>query len=458
MNTLVKNLRDMFADRDYLKRLGKLALPMALASIMSSSLQIIDTLMIATLGDTSVAAVGLANRLTYLYSFFIAGFSSGASVFSAQFWGDKNPDGLKRTLSLSLMLLMPFAVLFCLLAMVAPQWFMAIFSADPSVIGEGCQYLRLIGPAMLFQSVAALLAAMLKATERPNIAVTAAAAGVVSNVFLNYIMIFGKLGLPAMGVEGAALATLLSAALEMIVLIVLAQAKKAPVTIGRDSFAMPSRKFTGQYLKISIPVLINDVGWALGIVAMTWVYSTMGTAAAAAASVYETIKGFLVVCCIAVGSSGGILLGIELGAGRMEKAQTYATRMLIGGIIVALAIIPIMFLILDPLMGLYAEMSEEAITNLRSMLITLTVLFWVKMTSYNLINGIMRAGGDTRASAIIDIVTNCGIALPLVFLTGYVLKWPLVYVFPFTFAADITAVISAYIRYRKGKWRQQLTD
>jgi len=457
MNTLVKNLRDMFADRDFLKRLGKLALPMALASIMSSSLQIIDTLMIATLGDISVAAVGLANRLTYLYSFFIAGFSSGASVFGAQFWGDRNPDGLKRTLTLSLMLLMPFAVLFCLLAMFAPQLFMTIFSSDSAVIGKGCQYLRLIGPAMLFQSVAALLAAMLKATERPSIAVTASAVGVVSNVFLNYIMIFGKLGLPAMGVEGAALATLLAAVLEMAVLIVLAQRQKAPVTIGRGSFAMPNRKFTSQYLKISIPVLINDVGWALGIVAMTWVYSTMGTAAAAAASVYETIKSFLVVCCIAVGSAGGILLGIELGAGRMEKAQQFATRMLMGGIIVALAIIPIMFLILDPLMSLYSEMSAEAIANLRGMLITLTLLFWIKMTSYNLINGIMRAGGDTRASAIIDIVTNCGIALPLVFLTGYVLKWPLIWVFPFTFSADITAVISAYIRYRQGKWRQQLT-
>ena len=455
MKKLIENLRSMFTDKEYLRRLGKLALPMALASIMSSSLQIIDTLMIATLGDVSVAAVGMANRLTYLYSFFIAGFSSGASVFGAQFWGDRNEDGLKRTLSLSLMLLMPFAVIFCLWAMIAPQTFMVIFSQDPAVIAEGCTYLRWIGPAMLFQSIAAVMAAMLKAAERPNIAVTASAVGVVSNVLLNYVMIFGKLGLPAMGVKGAAIATLLSAALEMLALMILSQQKKTPITL--RGLRMPDRKFVGQYLKISIPVLINDVGWALGIVAMTWVYSTMGTAAAAAASVYETIKAFVVVCCIAVGSSGSILLGIELGAGRMDEAQKYATRMLMGGIIVALAVMPVMLLLMNPLLSLYGEMSAEALTNLRGMLTTLALLFWIKMTSYNLINGIMRAGGDTRASAIIDIVTNCGIALPLVFLTGYILKWPLIWVFPFTFAADITAVTSAYIRYRTGKWMQKLS-
>ena len=455
MARLIQNLREMLTDRDYLKRLGKLALPMALASIMSSSLQIIDTLMIASLGDVAVAATGMANRFTYLFSSFIAGFSSGASVFGAQFWGDKNPGGLRRTLTLSLMLLMPCAAAFCLIAVFAPHWVMNIFSSDPSVIEEGCIYLRLIGPAYLFQALAAMLAAMLKATERPSIAVCASAAGILTNVFLNYVMIFGKLGLPAMGVKGAAAATLIAAALEAAVVIVLAQVRKAPVTLRK--LALPDRIFTVQFLKVSLPVLLNDVVWTAGIVGMAWVYSTMGTAAAAAASVYETIKAFVVVCCIAVGGAGGILLGIELGAGRMENAEKYATRILMSGILVALCVIPVMLIAVDPLLRLYGKMSQEALSGLRGMLIALAVCFWIKMTAYNLICGIARAGGDSFLPGLYDIFGHCCVALPLVFITGYLLKWPLTQVFPLTFTGDVVVVALCYHRYRKGYWKHKLS-
>ena len=455
MARLMNDLREMFTDRDYLRRLGKLALPMALASIMSSSLQIIDTLMIAALGDVAVAATGMANRFTYLFSSVIAGFSSGASVFGAQFWGDQNPQGLRRTLTLSLLLLLPCAAVFCLIAVFAPQWVMAIFSSDPAVIEEGCIYLRLIGPAYLFQSLAAMLAAILKATERPSIAVTASTAGILSNVFLNYVMIFGKLGLPAMGVKGAAIATLIAAAIEAGVISILAQKRKAPVTLRR--LALPTRAFTGQFLKVSLPVLLNDVVWTLGIVGMAWVYSTMGTAAAAAASVYETIKAFVVVCCIAVGGAGGILLGIELGAGRIENAEKYAKRILIGGILVALCVIPVMLIAVDPLLGLYGEMSAEALSGLRGMLITLAVFFWIKMTAYNLICGISRAGGDSFLPGLYDIFAHCVVAFSLVFITGYLLKWPLTQVFPLTFVGDVVAVALCYHRYRKGYWKHKLS-
>lgn len=455
MSTLLRNIREMFTDREYLRRLGKLALPMALASIMSSSLQIIDTLMIATLGDVSVAAVGMANRFTYIFSFFIAGFSSGAQVFGAQYWGDKNSQGLRRTLTLSLMMLMPCALIFCLIAMLAPHWIMNIFSADAAVIAEGCMYLRWLGPAYLFQAASAMLAAMLKSTERPNLPVAASTVGIFSNVFLNYIMIFGKLGMPAMGVKGAAIATLLSAGLEAIVVIGLASARRAPVTLG--SLGLPERSFIRPFLKVCLPVLLNDVVWSVGVVAITWVYSTMGTAAAAAASVYETIKAFIVVCCIAVGGAGGILVGIELGAGRLDQAQKYATRILIGGILVALCVIPVMLIAVDPLMSLYGQMSADAIANLRSMLITLSVFFWIKMCAYNLICGIARAGGDAAIPGIIDVLGTCVVALPIIFVLGYVLKWPLVYVFPFSFLADVFTSTLCYIRYRKGYWKQKLS-
>jgi len=448
-------LKEWLHDRTFHGRMLKLALPMALASVLSSSLQIVDTLMIAMLGDVSVAAVGMANRLTYILSFFTAGLASGASIFGAQFWGDRSMDGLKRTMGLSVLLVVPITAIFALIAMLAPQWVMRIFSQEPDVVAQGCTYLRWLGPAYLFQGISALLAAMLKATEKPRIPMAASAVGIVSNVILNYILIFGAFGLPAMGVRGAAIATLIAAGVECVYLMAASQAR-GTVSVRPGSLLMPSRAFAGKYLKITIPVLINDVGWALGIVAMTWVYSTMGTAAAAAASVYETIKAFVVVFCSSLGTAGGILLGIELGAGHREEAERMSQKILLSAFAVSLVVSPVMLVLIRPLMGLYGQMSADALEKLSGMLTILAVLFVVKAFDFNLINGILRAGGDTKAAAAIDVGCLWLIAVPLVYFTGCVLKWDIVHAFAFTFFEESIVVWLAWRRWKQGKWLQKL--
>ena len=451
-----KAFGELIRDKEFHSRMLHLAAPMALASILSSSLQIVDTLMIAALGDISVAAVGLANRLTYILSFFTAGIASGASIFAAQYWGDRSREGLGRTMGLSVLLMVPITLLFSLIAILCPQWVMYIFSSDAVVIAEGCTYLRWMGAAYLFQGLAALLAALLKSTERPNIPMISGVVGIVSNVILNYIFIFGHLGLPAMGVKGAAIATLLSAVLEAVSLMVLAQVRKAPVSLRPREMLLPTRDFIGKYLKVTVPVIFNDVGWALGIVMMTWVYSTMGTAAAAAASVYETIKGFVVVFCVSIGTAGGILLGIELGAGRREAAEKMSRQILLTAVLISCIVTPVMLLCINPLMLLYGEMSAEAIHGLKGMLTALALCFVIKSVCFNLINGILRAGGDTKAAATIDVGCLWGIAVPLVFLTGFIFKWNIIYVFPFTFLEEAVVLTLAFRRYRKGYWLQKL--
>ncbi|MBP3647625.1 MAG: MATE family efflux transporter [Clostridia bacterium] len=447
---------ELFRDKDFQSRMLRLAVPMALASILSSSLQIVDTLMVATLGDIAVAAVSYANKLTYILSFFTAGIASGASIFCAQYWGDKSREGLGRTMGLSLLLLVPITLLFSLVAILCPQWVMKIFFSDPVVVAEGCVYLRWMGAAYVFQGLAALLAAAHKSTERPNIPMVSGVAGIVSNVILNYVLIFGKLGLPAMGVKGAAIATLLSAIVETVAIVVLAQIRKAPISLRASELRMPTRDFTGKYLKVTVPVLFNDVGWALGIVAMTWVYSTMGTAAAAAAGVYETIKGFVVVFCVSIGTAGGILLGIELGGGRREAAEKMSRQILCTAVLMSAIVTPVMLVLINPLLKLYGEMSAQALHDLRGMLIALAVCFVIKSFCFNLINGILRAGGDTKAAATIDVGCLWGIAVPLVILTGYVFKWNIVYVFPFTFFEEAVVLTLAFRRYRKGYWLKKL--
>lgn len=445
------------SDKKYLHKMVHLAIPMALAGVLSSSLQIVDTLMIATLGDISVAGVGLANRLTYFLSFLFASVTSGASIYAAQFWGEKNQKGLKQCLSFALMLILPIALLTSLLAIFAPHWVMRIFSREEEVVKAGCVYLQMIAPAYLFQSVTALLGTLLKATERPRLPMTASFVGIGLNVILNYIFIFGKLGMPAMGVEGAALATLISAIVEVVLLVILARAKKAQVALRRDDFCKPERSFIKKYMKTTYPLFFNEIGWSLGVITMTWVYSTLGTAAAAAATVYETIKSFVVVCCVSIGNAGGILVGIELGAGRIEEAEKNSRRMLLGGLLVAVVLVPVFLMLIDPLMGLYAEMSQDALNNLRGMLMALSCLFWIKMLNYNLINGILRAGGDTKMAACIDVGSTWFISVPIIFITGYLLKWPIIYVFPFTFFGEGVATVLSFLRYKKGYWKKKLS-
>lgn len=456
MKRLLYALKDLFTARSFHRAMWTLAMPMALSAILSSSLQIVDTLMIARLGDVPVAAVGMANRLTYLLSFFTSGLASGAAIFTAQYWGKQDTSGVRRTFSLSLLLALPVAGAFGAVALFLPQVVMRLFSREAEVIEAGCAYLRLIGAAYLFQAVTAILSAMLKSTERPRLSLAGSAAGILLNILLNILLIFGKLGFPAMGVRGAGLATLLSAAAESVLLAVLARKRGAPVCLKRECFQKPGTAFLRKFLKTTLPVLFNDVGWALGVLATTWVYSTMGTASAVAASVYETIKAFVIVCCVAIGSAGGVLVGMSLGAGRTEEAERNAVRMLMLGIVAALLLCPVLLLLINPLLSLYSDLSQEAIVSLRVMLQTLSLLFWIKMCEYNLINCVLRAGGDTRAAAWIDVGCMWGVAVPLVFVTGYLLGWPLIYVFPLTFFEDAAAALLACRRYRKGVWKRQL--
>ena len=457
MASLLAALRDLGSDRDYHRRMLRLMLPIALASILSSSLQIVDTLMIAMLGDVPVAAVGLANRYTYILSFFFNGITSGASIFGAQYWGDRGRDGLRRTVGLSFLLLLPIATLFACAAIFAPHWIMGVFSAEEAVMAAGCDYLRLMGAAYIFQAVTALLAALLKATEKPGLPVIASTIGIFSNILLNYLLIFGKLGLPALGVRGAALATLIAAALEAGVLILLSFLRKTQVSPAPRNMLPPTKPFFFLYLKTTVPVLFNEVGWALGVVAIAWVYASMGTAVTAASSVYETIKSFIVVCCVSNGGAGGILLGIELGAGRPENAQVYARRMLLLGVIISLVLLPILLVLIGPLLGLYREMSRDAVENLRIMLISLSLILPIKMFTHNLINGILRHGGDTRAAAIIDVASMWGASVLPVFITGYLLRLPLLIVFPLSLMTDVSAAIFAYRRYKQGYWMRKLS-
>ena len=456
MHAMTDALGDLFRARDFHRKLLKLGLPMALSAILSSSLQILDTLMIAQLGDVPVAAVGLANRLTYLMSFFTAGISSGAAIFAAQYWGEKNREGLRQDLTLGLMLMLPVVLAFFLVAFFLPRGVMRIFSSEEEVIAKGAAYLRLIAPGFLFQGLSALLAALLKATGRASIPMVGSTVSILLNVLLNYLLIFGKLGLPALGERGAALGTLISALVEAVILVTLARTRNTPVCLRRENLSRPSGTYTRKFLKTSVPILINEVGWALGVVVTNWVYSTMGTAAAAASSVYETIKAFVVVCCVAVGAAGGILIGHDLGAGDEQAARTTARRVLLSGLLLSIAICPVMLALISPLLSLYGEMSLEATGGLRAMLTALACLFWIKMCDYDLINGVLRAGGDTKAAAAIDVGCMWAIMVPIVFVTGYLLKWPLSRVFPLTFLEDAAVALLAWRRYKKGYWIQKL--
>ena len=273
---------------------------------------------------------------------------------------------------------------------------------------------------------------------------------------LNYILIFGKFGAPAMGAKGAAIATLISAGVETVLLAVLAWARKGAVTLRPASFCRPDFAFFKRYVATIVPVFFNDVVWTLGVLITTWVYSTMGTASAAAASIYETIKAFVIIICISIGTSGGILSGIELGAGKLDEAEKTARRILYLGLVSALAVCPILLLLIPQLLKLYHALSPEAIGSLRVMLSVLAICLWIKMGNYNMIS-IMRSGGDTTAAALADVTPVWVITVPLIFIFGYLVKWPIEYVFPLSFLGDAGCSVLCVLRIRKRYWVKQLS-
>ncbi|MGI6193274.1 MAG: MATE family efflux transporter [Christensenellales bacterium] len=440
-----------WGDSRFFKLWLSLALPIMLQQGLSSVLYLLDNIMVGQLGETAIASVGVANQLTFLMQVFGFGINSGAGIFAAQYWGKNDRDGIHRIEGIALTLSVVLGALFTVAALVFGRQISDIYSNDPQVIELSAQYLAILGWSYIFQLVSQTLGIILRACGSPMLAMTATLAGVCTNGVLNYIFIFGHLGLPAMGVEGAALATVIAAVVNTVVLITVSIKKKNVVAASLKKLFSFSKSLFKDFVKLSLPVFFNEALWSLGISMYSILWGILGTEVQASMQIYTTIDRIGFIMMAGLGSAAGVITGNTIGEGNIDRAKLYSKRMLIITP-VAVLLFSMLLQFAAPLFLLLFDVTPAVSAMALSVIRVYCGAMFLYALNYTIIIGTLRAGGDTGYASAVDLVGLWAVSVPLAFLFGLALGVPVWLVFLATALGDVLKAFMGLRRIKTGKW------
>lgn len=444
-------MRKVFKDKAFITTMLTLALPITLQSFITSSLNLVDNLMIGKLGEEAIAAVGLANQYFFIFTLCLSGINAGASVFMSQYWGKKDVKSIKKVLGLDLSIGFIASIVFGGAALIFAESIMGVLSRDIMVIELGSQYLRIIGITFIFTNFTQGFSSALRSSEQPKTPMYASLIGVICNAFLNWVFIFGNLGAKPMGVAGAALATSIARALEIAYIIYMIYVKNNIVASKIKELFAFDFSFVKTYFNTSISVIANELLWSLGMTAFSIAYAQIGTSAVATMQIATTLNNMFMVLCIGLASAAAIMVGNKIGANEENVAVDYSHK--IGKVAPALGlIIGISVWVLAPAIvrpfNVEAETFKATVTVLRIMALICPI------RSYNvvMIVGIFRGGGDTLYSTLVQLGTIWFYAVPMAFIGAIVLSLPVTAVYFLICSEEFIKIIFERSRLKSGKW------
>jgi putative MATE family efflux protein len=455
--SLPQRLAAFYRAPDFYRRLFKLALPIALQNLVMSSLNMVGGVMIGQLGETSVAAVALANQIFFLLNLFLFGVNSGAAMFTAQLWGKHDTPNIRKVLGLAIFMGLTVGLTFLGITELIPETVLGLYTQDAAVIALGSQYLRLFGPACLFVAVTFSYASVLRSIGDIRVPIAVSIGALALNILLSYVLIFGYLGLPALGVSGAALAVLISRSCECAVLVLTTYLRQSPAAANLKEMLSLDFSFVGKVLKPVLPVALNEILWSLGITTYNGIYAHIGTEAIAAMNIASTFDGLALVAFIGIGNACAILIGNQIGAGEEQEAQRSGGRTLTlaaGGAIVVGGLV---ILGSGPVLSLY-KVSPEVIAYARQILTLIASFLWLRMMNLVIFIGILRSGGDTRFGLVLDGFIIWLVGVPLTWVGAFVFHLPIQWVYMLTMSEEATKWGLGLWRYFSKKWIHNLTQ
>jgi putative MATE family efflux protein len=451
----LKRIRNLYRDPVYFSEMRKLALPIMAGQLMFSVMNMAGVVFVGQKGETAVAAVGLAGQAAFLLNLVHFGIVSGAAMFTAQFWGSKDIANLRRVLGMSMGLALMTALIFLGIAQFAPDTFLRIYTEDPVVISMGASYMRIFSWSFLITAITSSFAMVMRSTGnvKPPMYIGAAALGL--NTLLSYGLIFGKLGLPELSINGAAVANIIARMLECFSLLTYIYVRKTPVAASLKELTDLNIDLIRRMLKPMSPVILNELFWSLGVTAYSAIYGRMGTGAIATVNIISSVEQVAFVIFIGISNATSILVGNRIGAGKEGEAYEYAGRSLGLGVAGGILMGVLLQVLKAPILSLY-NVSPEVIYDAGLVMNVLSVFLWLRVNNMTIIVGILRAGGDTRFSLFVDGIIIWIVGVPLSALGAFVFHLPVYWVAVCVMSEEVMKWFLGISRYRSRKWINNL--
>lgn len=442
-------------DKNFRKKLLALVLPITFQQLMLAVVSASDALMVGVIGQDLLSAVSLASQVTFVYNLFLAALTIGTSMFAAQYWGKGDKNAIERILGIVLRTSMLVSAVFFAGTMFTPELLMRIFTEDPVLTVYGTDYLRIVSVTYLMCGISQIYLCIMKNSglAAKSMVISSTAAGL--NIILNAVLIYGLFGAPRMEAAGAAAATALSRVAEL-AWVLLELRKKGRIKIRLRYILHPDQPMRKEFWHYTFPVLGNELVWGGGFTMYSVIMGHLGTDAVAANSIANIVKNLIASLAMGIGNGGAIIVGNELGAGKLERAKAY------GGKLCRIAVISgicsgIFLLAVSPAVLIVSDLSPTAEEYLKWMLVMCSYYMIGKYVNGTTISGIFCAGGDSRFGFLCDTITLWCFTVPAGFITAFVLKMPVLLVYFIINLDEIVKLPAVYRRYKKYRWLKDLT-
>lgn len=444
-------------DKNFYKKFTVLVLPIAVQNLMTALVSASDALMLGFLDQSSLSAVSLATQVQFVLNLFFMALTIGTTVLAAQYWGKGDTASVEKILAIALKISMLISGIFFLMACGFPKLLMRIFTNDRILIELGIPYLRIVSWSYLFMGFSQIYLCIMKNTERSLRSTIYGSTAVILNIILNAVLIFGLFGFPQLKIVGAAMATVISRAVEFI-LVLMENRRKDLVCVRKKYFLAYSPELSNDFFRYTTPVLANELVWGCGFTMFSVIMGHLGNDAVAANSIANIVKNIIACVCLGIGTGSGIIVGNELGKGELEQARRYGKKLTKLSFFAGM-ISGIVLLILSPIILRFANtLSMQAHSYLQTMLYICSYYMIGKSINSTVIAGIFCAGGDTRFGFLCDLITMWIIIVPIGLLGAFIWELPVIIVYVWLSFDEFIKLPAVYHHYKKYKWVKNLTS
>lgn len=443
-------------DKSFYKLVAGIAIPIALQSLITTGVNMMDTLMISALGETELSAVSLANQFISIYQGCCMGIGMGASVLVSRYYGMGEPGAIRRTLAIMLRLCLGIAAAFCLATVFLSHGIMRIYTPDENIIQQGIIYLDWSVVTYFLLGLSLTCTLVLRAVGKTKIPLYTSIAAFFINVGANYIFIFGKLGAPEMGVAGAAVGTLIARTFEFAVICGYLLLKDKTIGFRIRHLFMKTGALWKEYMRISLPVLISDLIFMLGNNAVAMVIGRLGESFVAANAVTTMTQQLSSVLTMGMAQAAAIVTGYALGEGDAGKAQRQGYALLGLGIAFGAFAACVILLISGPMIRAY-NVSDETARIAQQLMTAISIIVLFQATNSIMTKGTLRGGGDTKILLVTDNIFLWALSVPLGILAGFVFHLPAFWIYIFLKIDQVVKAVWCVIRLRSGKWIKKIS-
>lgn len=442
-------------DVKFYKKVAGISIPIAMQGLITSGVNMMDTIMIGKIGETELSAVSLANQFISVFHIFCMGIGMGASVLVARYFGMRDKASLKKTVAIMLRLCLAMATLFCVATIFLPKQIMQIYTVEVPIIEKGAEYIIWSVVSYFLLGLSLTSTIVLRNVGQVRLPLYTSIGAFFVNVGANYIFIFGKLGAPRMEVAGAALGTLIARIFEFSMICGYLFFKDKEIEFRFKDLFAPVGRLWNEYIRISIPVLVSDGILALGNNSVAMVVGRLGESFVAANAVTTVTQQLSSVMIQGFSQAGAIVTGYTLGEGDKEKAHEQGYAFMGIGILFGAIAAGIIMLISGPMINAY-DLSPETVEIAKQLMLSISLIVVFQATNSIMTKGVLRGGGDTKVLMLADNIFLWAASIPLGILAGLVLHLPAFWIYFFLKIDQVLKMFWCVIRLRSGKWIKKI--